>query len=359
MNTTRSWAEKTTLDVGYLRLTDAAPFIVACELGIFEEHGLTVNLHQEISWANIRDKLVSGRLDAAQMLAPLPAMSTLGASGLRAPVLTGLVLSSNGNAITLNSNLSHEATALIARGTVSNMPQALIHIAAERGSRPTLATVHAFSTHTILVRRWLSQHGVHPDKDVSTLVVPPSQMVDSLQAGIVDGYCVGEPWNTIAAVRGVGTTIALGQQIWPDAPEKVLGVSAEWHDEHPHTHLRLRQSLLQACGWLAEPDHLSQVARMLAQPHYLDVPPECLFPAPLGRSSDGLNDVVMHRFYGREINRPDHERALALIRGCGDLLGTPLSADAALALAQQSWRPDLYEQTLAANAALLGDLAPT
>jgi len=351
MNTRIPAAEKTTLDVGYIRLTDAAPFIVASELDLFGRYGLSVTLHQEVSWANIRDKLATGVLDAAQMPAPLPAMSALGVSGLRTPILTGLVLSSNGNAISVSRDLAERAAARVTGTPAVSLPRAIKQICADSGTQPILGTVHAFSLHTILLRRWLAAGGVNPDEDVRTIVVPPSQMVDSLGAGVIDGFCVGEPWNTIAAAQRVGTIVALGEEIWANAPEKVLAVSVDWHDRCPATHLRLRMALLEACRWLADSAHVGQAARMLAHPAYLNIPESCLLPALTG-AMDITHRVSgpLHRFYGAHVNRPERRAADRMIQACSELLGKPLDADLAASLAVQTWRPDLFDETVQALA---------
>ncbi|MEM6999367.1 MAG: CmpA/NrtA family ABC transporter substrate-binding protein [Pseudomonadota bacterium] len=345
-------AERSKLNVGYMRLTDAAPFIIAKERGIFAACGLDVTLHQEISWANLRDKLASGDLDAAQMLAPLPAMCTLGVSGLRVHMLTGLVLSHNGNAITLNTSLWYEIQSLFEAGKVVSIPQALRYLALRRDTPMAFATVHAFSTHTLLLRRWLQSAGLHPDRDVRTVVVPPSQMVDSLEMGLVDGFCVGEPWNTIAKQSGVGETIALGQDIWPDAPEKVLAVRADVHDAAPHAHHRLRVALLQACSWLDVADHRRQAVPILAREEFLDLPQPALLPAlanGLAASGRGFDSRVqpLHTFYGEHINRPNFDVAYSMVRECTEMLGKPLSRDVISSVVDSTWRTDLYEQSRA------------
>jgi hypothetical protein len=146
--------EKDCLDLGFVRLTDSAPLVVARELGLFEKYRLDVTLSREVSWANVRDKLAVGALDGAPMPAPLPAMTTLGASGIRVPMLSGLTLSLNGNTITLAAPLWHEvrmrcAGQLDAPSTARALGAVL---RARGGNQPTLAVVHAFSTHMILLR---------------------------------------------------------------------------------------------------------------------------------------------------------------------------------------------------------------
>ncbi len=334
-NLVPSKLEKSNVDIGYLRLTDAAPYIVAQELGIFAQFGLAVSLHQEVSWANVRDKVVSGSLDAAQMLAPLPAMTTFGASGLRAHLIAGLVTSKYGNAITLREDL----LSLAQQTNAATLGHGLRDLTRRRPI--TFGTVHPFSSHTLLIRRWLKSLAIDPDRDVKILVVPPSQMVDSLQQGVIDGYCVGEPWNTVGQLGGAGKVVALGSNIWPNAPEKVLAVSAQWHAAHPQTHLSLRRALLRACRWLSEPGHSEEAAELLAQPEYLNMPKAYLLPSLCGGGSKPLQEV--HQFYGPNLNRPEPGTISQMIHECAELLGKNIDADTVLTLTNRSYLPQLYD----------------
>ncbi len=353
--------EKENLNLGYLRLTDAAPLIVAQELGLFTQMGMSVSLHQEISWANARDKLAAGNLDAAQMLAPLPAMSTLGVSGIRAPILTGLVLSKNGNAITLSQPLWAECQSLRDRGECASIAEALALVMKTRNLSFTFATVHAFSTHTVLLRRWLRTAGIDPDRDIRLIVVPPVQMVDSLRSGVIDGYCVGEPWNTVAVIGGLGGIAAMGVDVWSGAPEKVLAVSEEWHRVHPNTHLRLRVALLRACAWLACRENATSASRMLAAPEYLNIPASRILPSLTGCLRDHATSAStgvpnFHLFYGDEVNRPQLAETVSLINECAELTGKPVADTQTLA--EQVCRPDLYDATLPHLKAFASPAAP-
>ena len=180
-------------------------------------------------------------------------MTGLGAGGMRANLLTGLSLGLNGNAITLSRAL-WEALGGERDASAPGMAAALrARIAGSPGAEPlTLATVHLFSMHTFQLRMWLRAGGVDPDREVRIIVLPPEQMCDSLARGIIDGFCVGEPWNTLAVQQGIGAVAATGHEIWNNAPEKVLGVTEAWHNHHPATHLRLRIAIMAACQALAE-----------------------------------------------------------------------------------------------------------
>ena len=345
-------AEKTRLHVGFMRLTDAAPLAIARERGFFEEFGLDVELIREVSWANIRDKVTVGALDAAQMLAPMPLATSLGLAGQRCQLLTGLMLNLNGNAITLATGL-HEQ---LGEGAVPPAdPVAAAHGLARwiaGGRRPTFATVYSFSTHTLQLRLWLAAGGIDPDTQVRLIVLPPEQMVDSLARGIIDGFCVGEPWNSAAVQAGVGVVAASGYEIWNNAPEKVLGVTAHWHRDHPGTHLRLRLALMRAAEWLADPEHRRQTAIVLSAPHYLDVPESLLLPALLGNLQYRRNGpivrnpdfLVFHRYHA---GFPWRSRAESLLRQCLELLNKSLTATEIETLVAASYRTDLYRDCAA------------
>lgn len=343
-------AERVQLSLGFMRLVDAAPLVVAREFGLFERFGLEVQLVREVSWANIRDKVTVGALDAGQMLAPMPLLTSLGVGGLRCPLLTGLMLNLNGNAITLAAGLYEQ----LVGGTEPpaaprRIAQALAGHIAATGECLTLATVYPFSTHTLQLRRWLAAGGIDPDARLRLIVLPPEQMVDSLAQGLIDGFCVGEPWNSAAVQAGVGAIVASGYQVWNNAPEKVLGVTAAWHRAHPGSHLRLRLALMEAARWLAEPEHRHQAAELLAAPHYLDLPQALVLPALLGvhhyrrNGSPVANPdfLVFHRY---QAGFPWQSTAEQLAGDCLALLGRTLPATELAALAAACYRTDLYRE---------------
>jgi len=344
--------EKSALNLGYVRLTDSAPLIAARELGYFESFGLDVTLSQEVSWANVRDKLAAGVLDAAQMLAPLPAMTTLGISGLRVPMLSGLILSLNGNAITLSSGLVEELGSPVSGphgpAALTNARRLAEHLS-HTGRVLNLGIVHSFSTHAILLRAWLKAGGVDPEMHVRTLVVPPSQMIDSLASGVIDGYCVGEPWNSIAVQNGLGHIVAFGNQIWENAPEKVLAVTEGWHRHNTATHLRLRMALMSACTWLTESANRVLAARMLGAPVYLDLPEAQILPSLTGQMVSSPSAVPVHVddfhvFSSGQAGLPAQDAAAFMIERCAELLGRPIPRERVAALVAQTARPDLYHE---------------
>lgn len=345
--------EKQRLRLGFMRLTDSAPLIYAKEKGLFAAYELEVDLVREVSWANLRDRLVVGDLDAAHLLAPLPLMTTYGVGGLRVPLLTGLVLNLNGNALTLASHLASALTSEPSNG--AGLPDALATsrtLAARiKGSaqRFTFATVHLFSMHTLQLRMWLRAGGIDPDRDVKIIVLPPEQMCDSLARGLIDGFCVGEPWNSLAVQHGIGTIVATGHQTWNNAPEKVLAVNGIWHRRYAQTHLRLRLALMEACLRLGEPAERRAMAPILAQPRYLNLPETVLLPALTGRprfnkASEATTMEEFLVFVAYHAGFPWRSTADAIVRQCGFALGNPIPEDQVASLSQQCFRPDLYRE---------------
>ncbi|MFT7547142.1 MAG: ABC-type nitrate/sulfonate/bicarbonate transport system substrate-binding protein [Candidatus Azotimanducaceae bacterium] len=348
--------EKQNIQLGYLQLNDAAPFVIAQALGLFTDYGLNVTLQREVSWANVRDKLASGTLDAAQMLAPLPAMTAMGVSGVRVTLVTGLVLSRNGNAVTLAANLLEDLVGvqLLDASCVGKELSATVvkDISLQQGRKLTFAIVHAFSTHHLLLRRWLRQGGIDPDVDVTTLVIPPSQMADSLKSGVIDGYCVGEPWNTIAVQQGSGVIAALGAHLWQNAPEKLLCVTELWHQRHPNSHLRLRLALMQACDWLSIVDNRLEAAEILASKAFLDLDKKLLLPSLTGKivmkkGGTITNIPDFHRFDLGAVAAADVDLARALVTESLELLGKSADGEMASRLAERCFKPELYEEAIA------------
>jgi len=301
--------EKPRLRIGVMPLADAAPVIVALAQGYFARRGLDVEIARERAWAAVRDKLAAGLLDAAPLLAPMPLAATLGLDAVPVPMETSLVLNRNGNAIVVSTTLHQRLLAEwgsrqdAASGSAAQTPaldwaHALRRvIAADQASgRPPLvfAHVYPFSTHHYDLRYWLAAGGIRPDHDLNLIVVPPSQMVAQLEAGRIDGYCVGAPWGEVAEHFQVGRRIVSKFEIWNNGPEKVLGVTRAWAEAHPATHDALITALIEAGRWLDEtPRHRLQAARWLAEGAYLDAPLSCIekalaMPAPQRGTGPGL-----------------------------------------------------------------------
>ena len=268
----------TPINVGFVPLIDCAPLVAAADKGFAAAEGLTLRLVRESSWANIRDRLTVGHFDAAHMLGPMAVASTLGVGHIRVPMIAPLALGVGGNAITVSTNLwaamaRHGASA---GGAPSIQGQALRQVVAERmrmgAPTMTFATVFPFSCHNYLLRYWLAACGIDPDRDVLLIVNPPSFMVDAMRAGLVDGFCAGEPWNSLAVAAGVGHIVTSTAAIWRFSPEKVLGLRADWADAHPRELSALIRAVYRGALWCEHPAHHAELARLLAQSRYLGVP---------------------------------------------------------------------------------------
>ena len=294
--------EQTTVNIGYIPLTDAAPLIVAREKGFFAKYGIErVNLFQEMSWNAIADNLVAGEIHAAQMVAGLPLALTLGMNGRPStPISVPLVLSRNGNAITLS-------TKLYQRGihTLQNLKAAINNELNDR--KLILGIVHECSMHNLMLRYWLASAGIDPDTDLELVVIPPQEMVDRLRSHEIDGFCVGEPWNTQAVQEGLGFVIATDLDIWAGNPEKVLGFKESWVQQHPNTHAAIVQAVLEACEYCDEPRHRQEILILLTQ--HLNVSPQLIRPGLIGPFARGGNTLPeqlprYHQFHVENANCP-------------------------------------------------------
>ena len=247
--------EKTDLTLGFVALTDCALLIVAKDKGLFEAEGLDVTLSRDVSWANIRDKVAGGALDGAHMLAPMALALTLGVGGEAVPMITPLSLNANGSSISLSAAVAEAVQALdpaAAERTprTAHVLKRLIDARKAAGERPlTFAVVFPYSLHNYMLRYWLADAGIDPDQDVRITVTPPPRMAARLEAGEVDGFCVGAPWGGAVEASGAGRMVLHGAEFWPGAPDKVLGVTAAWAKAHPETLKAVLRALVRASVW--------------------------------------------------------------------------------------------------------------
>lgn len=314
---------QTTLKLGFMPLCDSAPLVVAKERGFFAEQGLSVELSREPSWSNIRDKLTYGFLHGVQMLATMPLSCGLGLGNIKATLITPLGLSCGGNAITLSNGV---LTEMNGQGTAQGLKQVL----AARTEPLTLAVPYPFSTHQYELRFWLAAGGITPDRDVRLVVVPPPQMVAQLSAGNIAGFCVGEPWNSLAEHLELGRIVTTVQDFLPDHIEKVLGLGLDWAENNPAIVRSLVSALLTACGWIDAPENRAEVAEILSGPAYLNTPIDVV--------RAGLQNI---RFSGDTPNCPDPAQALWHLEQMNRWGHLPKGLDIA-EFAAKVFRPDLY-----------------
>jgi nitrate/nitrite transport system ATP-binding protein len=302
---------KTTLNVGFMPLTDCAPLAIAQEKGFFAKHGLTVNLQRASSWDDIATGVADRRFDAAQMVAAMPLAMTIGMDGQPSvPISTALVLSRNGNAITLSQELYE-------RGAQS-LSELKAIIAMDKDRRYRIGIVHNCSMHNLMLRYWLASGNIDPDREVDLVILPPQAMVYQLRKGQIDGFCVGEPWGSQAVIEGIGFVVATDLEIWAGNPEKVLGVREDWQQKNPNSMLALVKALLEACEFCDEPRHRLEVAEILSRSEYLGVPMVALAPSLTGpyirsATDPGQRLPRFHQFHLDNSNCPRRVEGLWIL----------------------------------------------
>jgi len=337
--------EKTEINLGFMALSDCASVVVAATQGFAQPHGLTLNLKRQTSWANLRDKLVSGELDAAHSLYGLIYAVHLGIGGVAATDMAVLMgLNQNGQSINLSRGLQ-------SLGVTS--PEALDRHVHQTRPKLTFAQTFPTGTHAMWLYYWLASQGIHPLLDVDSVVVPPPQMVAHLRAGRIDGFCVGEPWSASAVQQDLGFTLATTQTLWPDHPEKVLGCTRAFVEQYPNTARVLVMAVLEASRFIEESrENRRSTAQLLSAAQYLDAPLECIEPRLLGDYVDGLGnrwqDPHALRFHGEgEVNLPylsDGMWFMTQFRRWGLLRDDPDY----LAVTRQVHQLDLYREAASA-----------
>ncbi len=332
----RNFSAKPTIRLGFVPLSDCAPIAVAQETGIFERHGLQVELSRELGWASVRDKIVYGHLDAAQSIAGIAIALGLGINEMRCEVAVPLILSLHGNAITLATAISLDK---IGRG--EGLRNFLTYH--WKKDRPfTLAVTHRYSSHFTLLKSWLNRHGVNSPDLVEIIFLPPSLMPRALKAGHIDGYCVGEPWNSESILTGTGWCPVTSSEIARGHPEKVLLLSGNFLHEQKAESIRLVAALIEACQLCESPDFREDLIAILALKAYTGTSPQVLRNSlgPIFNSGvDRISATGFHIFHGDSVNRPSMDKAswvLAELRNAGTI------PDGTCGALSRIFREDLY-----------------
>ncbi|MGD9831625.1 MAG: CmpA/NrtA family ABC transporter substrate-binding protein [Piscinibacter sp.] len=280
--------EKEVLKFGFIKLTDCAPLVVAYEKQFFEDEGLNVTLEAQANWKVLLDRVIDGQLDGAHMLAGQPLGATIG-FGTKADIVTAFSMDLNGNGITVSNAVWEELKPLlpteggrIKRPVKADALKKVVDKWKGQGKPFKMGKVFPVSTHNYELRYWLAAGGLHPgyytsgdvtgtkNADVLLSVTPPPQMPATMEAGTINGYCVGEPWNQQAVFKGVGVPVITDLEIWKNNPEKVFGVTRAWADKNPRTHIAVVKALIRACMWLdASMANRIEAVKMLAKPNYV------------------------------------------------------------------------------------------
>jgi NitT/TauT family transport system ATP-binding protein len=346
----------TKLRIGFIPLADATALLVAVDKGFCANEGLDVELVREVSWSNIRDKLNIGLFDAAHLIAPVAIASSLGLGHVKVPIIAPFGLGVNGNAITVSPAL-HAALREAAAGDIHDpmvSAKALARVVAvrkARGEEPlTFGMTFPFSTHNYHLRFWMAAGGVDPDEDVRLVVLPPPYMVESLQSGHVDAFCVGAPWNSVAVDLGIGHILHFVSEIFARAAEKFLGVRQRWAGENPDMLTRLVRAHRHAAAFVEQVENRDEVSALLAAPNRIGVAADVIRRTLDGRlrvSPEGdYRTDARYLIVGREAAaRPDPRQAAWLYAQMVRWGQAPLSAEM-LCAAKAVCRPDLYDAAL-------------
>ncbi len=286
--------EKDALKLGFIKLTDCAPIVIAKEKGFFDDEGLSVEVIAQSNWKVLLDNVITGNIDGAHMLSGQPIAATIGI-GTKADVVTPFTMDLNGNAITVSNSIweqMQENDPALDTDTPDHPIKAdalkpVVDDLLAEGKKLQMGVVFPVSTHNYELRYWLAASGIHPgyytstdvagrtDAEVELSVTPPPQMPATLEAGTISGYCVGEPWNQQAIAKNIGVPVVTNYDIWKNNPEKVFGVTRKFADENPLTLIALTKALIRAGKWLDETDpagkliNREEACRILSQPNYV------------------------------------------------------------------------------------------
>ena len=349
---------------GFMPLVDAAPLVAASRLGFAGEEGLSIELLRETSWATLRDRMAVRHLDAAHMLAPMPIADSLGLTPLPIGLVVPMALGFGGNTITVSASLGRDLAAEGApeTGEAAATASAMARVVASRrwSGRPrlTFAIVHPYSAHHYQLAYWLGWASIQPSADVDLVVLPPPLMTAALAGGQIDGFCVGEPWGSVAVLEGAGRILTTSAHIWGQAPEKVLGVNRAFADESAERMARLVRAVHRAASWCDDPANHRDLAQLLAEPSHIDQPAEVIRAALSRRPGAPVGEVTAGpgflAFSSDAATFPWRSHAAwfyaQMVRWGQARLDASLAARAA-----DVYRPDIYRAALAP----LGEAAPT
>lgn len=258
------------IKLGFIPLTDCAPLVAAKELGLFAKYGVDVELEKQASWAVVRDKILNGEIDGAHCLFSMPLSVYTGVGGKAGSEMKiAMVLNNNGQAITLSKDFCGQVgfkQVNKAAGAVKNV---------QGRKEVTFAQTFPGGTHDIWLRYWMSAAGIN-QKSVGIITIPPPQMVANMRVDNMEGYCVGEPWNGVAAAQNVGFTHISSQDLWKNHPEKALVVNSAFATAHKEDLKKVMKAIIEACKWLDNMGNRAKVASWLSKPNYVNAPVQVL-----------------------------------------------------------------------------------
>lgn len=264
--------EKAKLKVGFVPITCATPIIMAHPMGFYKKYGLDVEVIKTAGWAVARDKCLNQEYDASHLLTPMPLAMTLGAGSTAAPFVVGAVENVNGQAITLHVDHKDKRDPKQWKGMKFAVP-------------------FDYSMHNFLLRYYLAEHGLDPDRDVQIRVLPPPEMVANLRAKNVDGYLAPDPFNQRAVYEQVGFIHLLSKELWDRHPCCAFAASKSFAESMPKTFAALFRAIVDATHYASKPEHRAEVARAIAPKDYLNQPVTVVEQVLTGKYADGLGEV--------------------------------------------------------------------
>ncbi|WP_370198869.1 CmpA/NrtA family ABC transporter substrate-binding protein [Roseibium sp.] len=363
--------EKDELKFGFIKLTDMAPLAIAYEKGFFEDEGLFVTLEPQANWKVLLDRVITGELDGAHMLAGQPLAATIG-YGTQAHIVTPFSMDLNGNGITVSNEvweMMKPSIPTMEDGRPQHPIKAdylkpIVEKFRAEGKTFNMGMVFPVSTHNYELRYWLAAGGIHPgyysaddisgqiSADAFLSVTPPPQMPATLEAGTIHGYCVGEPWNQQAVFKGIGVPVITDYEIWKDNPEKVFGITAEFAEKYPNTTLALTKALIRAAQWLDESDNANraEAVEILARSEYVGADAEVIansmtgtFEYERGDKRDIPDFNVFFRYNATYPYYSDAVWYLTQMRRWGQI-GEAKPDSWYASVAEKVYRPDIYLQ---------------
>jgi nitrate/nitrite transport system substrate-binding protein len=369
-------AEKTSLKFGFIKLTDMVPLAIAYEKGYFEDEGLSVTLEAQANWKVLLDRVVTGELDGAHMLAGQPIGATIG-FGTKADIITAFSMDLNGNGITVSNAVWSELKKKLPMKDGKPVHpidprylKAVVDDYKKQGKTFKMGMVFPVSTHNYELRYWLAAGGMNPgyyapDKgdtsgtlkaDVPLSVTPPPQMPSTMEAGTIDGYCVGEPWNQQAVFKGIGVPVATDYDVQKNNPEKVFGVAQKWADANPNTHIRVVKALIRAGYWLDAENNKNRMeaVKIIAKPNYVGADEKVIANSMTGtfeyEKGDKRPEPDFNVFFRYNATYPYYSDAvwyLTQMRRWGQIAEAKPDSWY-MDMAKKIYRPDIY--AVAANA---------
>lgn len=282
--------ETKTANIGLIGQTDAAPLIIAKELGFFAKYNVPdVKLQKQPSWAVIRDKMEldssGGGLDGGMVLTTIPyllALGTVTKGNRKIPMTLAMRLNIGGQGITVADTLKDAGAKLDASGLKAKVEEA-------KAAGKQLKFAHTFKggNSDLMLRYWLAAAGIDPENDVVIQIVPGAQLVSNMKTGDIQGFCVGEPWHKRAINQKVGYTAMITGEFWKNHPEKALAFRKDWADKHPKTAKAIIKAVIEAQQWCDKMENRQQMAEILSREEYAKVPVADIIDRLMGKIDYG------------------------------------------------------------------------